>query len=148
MDDETFLRQFEDLSLPFDQWVHRSHVRVAYLYLRRFSLEEAIGRMRAGIQAYNAKNDVPEGVTQGYHETATQAWMRLIHGAMAAHGPEKDSDAFCDTHPHLTKKTLLRLFYSRERISTREAKEGFVEPDLAPIDVDSSVNRGDAHGGG
>ena len=49
LDDRTFLEQFEDCTLAFDQWTHRAHVKAAYLYLRRFSLEEAISKMRQGI---------------------------------------------------------------------------------------------------
>ena len=31
MDDTELLRHFETLTLPFDQWTHRAHVRVAFL---------------------------------------------------------------------------------------------------------------------
>ena len=34
MTDGEFLSCFENCSLPFDQWNHRAHVKVAFLYLR------------------------------------------------------------------------------------------------------------------
>lgn len=51
MDDAELLRQFESCTLPFDQWTHRCHVKVGYLYLTRHSFEDALVRMRAGVKA-------------------------------------------------------------------------------------------------
>ena len=136
VDDETFLRRFEDTSLPFEQWTHRAHIKAAYLYLRRHPLPEATDRMRKGIKTFNSANDVPEGPGMGYNETVTQAFMRLIHVTMVAYDPVfpvETADQFCDTHPHLLQKTILRLFYSpRGRDPEREI-DSFVEPDLAPL---------------
>ena len=78
MDDPELLRQFESCSLPFEQWTHRTHVKVAYLYLRRRPFAEALASMRGGVQAYNAANNVPEGPREGYNETTTHAFMVLI----------------------------------------------------------------------
>ena len=39
-DDADFLRAFETRSIPFEAWMHRSHVRMAYLYLRDHGLTE------------------------------------------------------------------------------------------------------------
>ena len=136
MDDRTFLEQFEDCTFPFDQWTHRAHVKVAYLYLRRFSLEEAISKMRQGIGRYNAANDVPEGPDSGYNETTTQACLRIIHAVMSEYEsvfPTETADEFCDTHPQLLSKHILRFFYSPDQRMHPEAKTTFVEPDLAPL---------------
>jgi hypothetical protein len=58
VDDREFLERFEALTLSFDRWTHRAHVKVAYLYAMRYPLAESIDRMRAGIKAYNAHNRV------------------------------------------------------------------------------------------
>jgi GNAT superfamily N-acetyltransferase len=131
--DAEFLARFEDRTLPFELWTHRAHIKVAYLYLRRFPLAEATARARAGIRAYNAKNRVPEGPHMGYHETLTCAWMRIVDAMIRTHGPAATADEFCDEQPYLTSRLLLRLFYSRDRIMAPEAKIRFVEPDLAPF---------------
>ncbi len=132
MDDETLLREFEACTLPFDQWTHRAHVRVAYLYLSRCPFPEALTRMRARIKAYNGANHVPEGPDRGYHETMTHAWMWLIELLIREYGPYGDSNAFFDDHPQLATRQVLRFFYSRRRFLSPEAKQQFVEPDLAP----------------
>jgi hypothetical protein len=136
MDDAEFRRQFEQLALPFDQWTHRAHVRIAYCYLSSLPYAEAEHRIRAGIKAYNAANKVPEGPTSGYNETTTIAFIRLIHATIKAYGsamPTADSNAFCDMHPQLLTRNVLRLFYSPQQRMHPDAKTKFIEPDLTPL---------------
>jgi outer membrane protein assembly factor BamD (BamD/ComL family) len=136
MTDPEFLTAFEDLTLPFEQWTHRAHVKVGYCYLKRYSFEEALNRMRTGIKAYNASHNVPESATRGYNETTTHALLHLIAATMQAYGSTHetaDADSFCDTHPQLMTKHVLRLFYSPQRRMHRLAKTEFIEPDLAPL---------------
>jgi hypothetical protein len=135
-DDPQFLTSFEDLSLPFERWTHRAHVKVGYLCLRAHPFEEAMGRMRKGIKAYNAANKVPEGPSSGYNETTTHAFLHLIAATMAAYGetmPTATAEAFCDMHPQLMTRNALRLFYSPQRRMDPRAKTEFVEPDLTPL---------------
>lgn len=134
MSDAELLCAFEDTSLPFVNWNHRAHVRVAFVYLSRFALQEAIDRMRTGIQAYNAAHGVSDGPLMGYHETTTQAFLRLIDQAMQQRGPFRDSYDFCEGNPELLNRRVLLCYYTRERILSPAAKTGFVEPDLAPLD--------------
>ncbi len=136
MTDEELQRQFEECTLPYDQWTHRAHVKVAFLYLRDHPLEVAVNNMRDGIRDFNAANEVPEGPWKGYNETTTVAFLRLIAATMAAYGeviPTASADAFCDAHPQLMCKHVLRLFYSPAQRGRPEAKHQFVEPDLAPL---------------
>ena len=137
MDDGTFLAQFEACTLPFDQWTHRAHVKVAWLYLRKHSLDEATARIRAGIKAYNAANDVPDGPGEGYNETVTHAFMHIMHATMQAYGelfPAKTADEFCDIHPHLLHRSLMRIFYSPDgRKDLAAEKVCFVEPDMCDL---------------
>ena len=136
MDDAELLHQFETCVLPFPEWTHRAHVRIAFCYLSRFPFAETVVKVRTGIQAYNAANNVPEGPTSGYNETTTVAFLRLIDATMRAYGsvmPTADSETFCETHPHLLHKQILRLFYSPERRMHPEAKQRFIEPDLTEL---------------
>ena len=138
MNDHEFLRRFEDCSLPFDQWTHRAHLKVAYLYLSHNDFDTALAKMRRGVQAYNAAHHVTESDTTGYNETTTCAMMQLVATTITAYGPimpTPDADAFCDTHPQLLTKHVLRLFYSPERRMQPKAKTEFIEPDMAPLPV-------------
>lgn len=135
MSDDDLLTAFEECSLPRAQWNHRAHVRVGFLYLSRLGLDEAIDRMRTGIKAYNAVQGIVDGPAMGYHETTTQAFMRLIHQAVRLFGPFQDSHEFCERTPDLLNRRVLLRYYTRERIMEPAAKFRFVEPDIAPLEL-------------
>jgi hypothetical protein len=135
-DDTEFLRLFQTRRLPFDQWTHRAHVKIAYLYLTQFPFPEAIAQLGPAIQRYNAANKVPESQTSGYNQTTTHALLHIIAAVMRAYAeiyPVESADQFCDAHPELMSKHILRFFYSPQRRMDPRAKTQFVEPDLAPL---------------
>ena len=135
-DDEALLAAFEGATLPRDQWTHRAHVKVAYLYVTRHGFHAGLERMRSGIRGLNAAHGTAEGPTSGYNETTTVAFFTIIAATVAAYSaamPTADADAFCDTHCHLLSATLLRLYYSPAQRMKPEAKIRFVGPDLAPL---------------
>ena len=136
MSDDEFLNAFEQLGLPFEQWTHRAHVKIAWIYLNRNPFDEALRKMRTGIQAFNARHKVQETATSGYNETTTRAFLHLIAATMCAYAathPTVSADAFCDTHPQLMNKHALRLFYSPQRRMHPLAKTQFIEPDLTAL---------------
>jgi len=136
LSDDAFLRAFESTAIDIEAWNHRCHVRMAYLYLVRHGYDAGLVRIRDGINALNASHGdkIPKDqVDRGYHETLTAAWARIIAASIRRWGAGADFDAFAAEHPHLLQKRLTRLFYSRERMTTWEAKRAFVEPDLLPL---------------
>lgn len=137
--DEIFLQQFEERTLPYAQWTHRAHLKVAYLCLTRLDFDTAAQKVCDGIRAYNAANNVPESPTSGYHQTTTMAWLHIMAATIAEYGPAATADEFLDGQPQLTQKKILRLFYSRERFMSPEAKTTFVTPDLASLPVKNKV---------
>lgn len=141
-DDDQFLAEFEACRWPLDQWHHQQHIKLAYLYLRRYPLAEAVERIRSAIKAHNAAHQVPESPTSGYHETMTQAWLRLVYLTLCEYGPAETADSFYEQHPELSQKKVLRLFYSRERFMSPQAKVEFVEPDLAPLPRSNKTGAG------
>ena len=137
MTDEEFLAAFENGSLPFEQWSHRAHVRVAFLYASRLDANSALDRMRSGIKAYNRANEVPEALDQGYHETITVAFMRLICELVALESVAQTSEEFAQRWPQLLDKRVLKRFYSRSRLMSAVAKARYVEPDLTPLSAEA-----------
>lgn len=131
--DESLLREFEERTLPYDEWTHMSHVRVGFLYVYGHRFDQAVGLMREGIQKYNQAN--ANRVRMGYHETITVAFLRLIAARI-----EKDagvasgcSIAFCERHPELLDQRMLERHYSRELLFSDEARSNFVPPDLSQV---------------
>ena len=133
LDDAALLTAFENCSLPEQQWTHQAHIRVAYMYLRRHPFEEALNRMRAGIQRYNTARKVPVEPHRGYHETLTVAWLTVVAAVMKHHGIGNDSLDFCGQQPFLLNRFLLRLYYTRRTIMSPEAKRSFCAPDITPL---------------
>ena len=133
MNDQEFLTAFESCTLPFEQWDHRAHVRVAFLYASAHKLDVATSRMREGIKAYNKTNEVPEAVDRGYHEAITVAFMKLVGEATAVESVSFEK--FEQRFPQLFDKRVLLQLYSRDRIISDEAKTAFMEPDLKLISL-------------
>ena len=129
MKDDQFLAAFEACAL--EEFHHRDHIKVAYIYLRQYPFEEAMEKLRLGLQALAVAWNAPVNeLEKGYHETVTQAWVRLVHLALVGSEMVESADDFCDRNPQLMEKGRLELYYTRERLMSWEAKRGFVEPDL------------------
>lgn len=135
-EDETLIRTFEELSLGLQEWTQRTHVAIAFLYLREHGFDGALDRLRHRIRAFNARYGIEESPTRGYNETTTVALLTLVETVRQACGaviPAASAAEFCDAHPQLMSKHILRFFYSPERRMHPDAKARFVEPDLAPL---------------
>ena len=136
MTDELFARAFERGEVPPAAFDHRAHMRVAWVYLRESATpEEALERIRGQIQRFAAA----AGAARKYHETITVVWMMLLdqtRGRMAADAELSDA---IRAYPSLGDKDLPMRFYSRERLFSDAAREGWVAPDLAPVAPDGEV---------
>lgn len=133
MTDDEMLERFETTALTYTECDHRMHVRVGFLLLKRDGFDGALRAMRDGLLRLNVRHEVPDALDRGYHETVTEAWLRLIDAAMRGYGAPETFDAFAEKHPHLLQRTLLRLFYRRDTVVSAEAKARFVDADLARL---------------
>ncbi len=135
--DDALWEAFTSSTLPEDAWKHATHLRVAFLHLARWTLDEAHVLMRVGIIRLNAAHSLVETAERGYHETVTRAWLSCVSGLReddARRGrPADGSLSFCAAHPEMFDKTFLLRFYSRERLRSLEARAVFVPPDLAAL---------------
>ena len=133
MSDDEFLRQFENQTIPQEEWNHRAHLKIAYLMLTRVPFAEALRRVRDGVRALNAAHGLVETPTRGYHETVTHAWLQLVAAMLRQFGPADSADTFLDAQSQLGSNRALLFFYSRDRIMSPEARAEFLTPDLAPL---------------
>src|SRR6266567_4328377 len=127
--DEDFLRAFEELSFPADQFHHREHLRVACLYLKSSDATRAAERMAAGIRRFANH----QGATQKYHHTLTLAWMRLVAAALVETPEGYAFEQFITAHPQLLDLNLVDKYYSKELLRTAAARETWVPADLQPL---------------
>lgn len=126
MDDQTFLKAFEDGTLPPGELPHRGHIRMAWLYLRAYGWDEGLICIRSGIQQFAARL----GATNKYHETITIFWARVVHH-MIVDQPQIDTfDGFLAYFPQILDSHLIEQHYSAELLWSSRARQEWVEPDL------------------
>ena len=131
-DDDALWRAFHAQTLPESAWTHRAHLRVAWLYLKRHTLDEAHVLLRVGIIRLNAAQGLVETPARGYHETLTRAWLALVADA-ARGGDWPDAARFVDANAARLAPDAPLRHYTRERVRSVEARARFVEPNLSPL---------------
>lgn len=126
--------EFERGALPRAQWTHRAHLTVACWYLLCCQHEEAIDRVRLGIQSYNRKQGIVTTENSGYHETMTLFWIRIVRHHFAQLNYKCPLVClFNDVLLQYAAKDLPFTYYSRARLFSPEARQQWVEPDLQPL---------------
>jgi hypothetical protein len=78
MNDAELWTGFHDRSLTHAEWKHRAHLRIAWLHLDRWDVDEAHLRMRVGIIRLNTVHGTEESPKRGYHETMTRVWFAIV----------------------------------------------------------------------
>lgn len=123
--DDDFIRRFEDCTLPPDEFHHRDHVRLAWLYLRRSTALEALTSFSEGLRRF-ARANGHDGL---YHETITWAYLLLIHERME--GNNENWEEFAARNPDLLtwKPSILDSYYRPETLMSERARRVFVMPD-------------------
>jgi hypothetical protein len=130
--DEELWLAFGASTLPAATWTHRAHLRVAWMFLKRHSLDEAHVLMRVGIIRLNVFHGLVETPSRGYHETLTRVWLSLVAARMK-NTDAPSSGAFVDACSDWLGKDAALRHYSRELVTSVRARARFVEPDLAPL---------------
>jgi hypothetical protein len=129
MEDEELLAKFEDASLPLECFHHEEHVRVAFLYLRKYPVFEVLARFPAALQRYAAGH----GKNGLYHETISWAFIFIIRERMSGGeaGVPQTWEQFRGRNRDLLDggKSMLAKYYRDETIASTAARERFVMPD-------------------
>lgn len=117
------VRKLEQCQLALEEFHHRDHLAVAAAYLYASDLETAHASMRNSLLRFIAHYG-----RMGYHETITRFWMERVHERM-------DSDLCIGEfvsriQTELADKNLIYAYYSKEVLSSPQAKERWIQPDL------------------
>lgn len=137
MDDQDFIRRFEDCTLPGADFHHRDHVRLAWLYLREHPPVEALARFSEGLKRYATAN----GHDGLYHETITWAYLLLIRERAARAGAGETFEEFAAENPDLLtwRPSVLASYYREETLTSELARRVFVMPDARDLHPPRSV---------
>lgn len=122
--DQEFVEAFETCRLPIEQFHHRDHLRLAWIYLRRLGVPAAAVRLGESIRRYAAHHGKPEK----YHETVTVAWLRLLAGSANRSGASSFEELLAAS-PDLLDKNTLQQYYSPKLLAFESARAQFILPD-------------------
>ena len=100
----SLVRRFGDCTLPRTEWTHAAH-------------------------------DIVTTPTGGYHETLTIFWLRVVRSFLE--GGRNEGRSLVSLANELAAEAdsgLPLRHYTRERLFSPEARAGWVEPDLKPVE--------------
>lgn len=122
---------FLDRRLAKAEWTHEAHLATgAWLIIERPDVDPERD-LPDLIRGYNESVGGVNSDSEGYHETITQAYIRGVRSALE----RSEGRGLADRVNALLKEPEGRRdwplrFYSPERLFSKEARLGFVEPDL------------------
>ena len=131
---EAVVRGFENCTTLDSEFDHLGHLIVAlsYLHCSRLTVPEATKRMRGALYRFLDHHGHDR---QKYNETITLFWIRLVRGFLDR---TDTSRQVCEIANEMTesygRSRIIYDYYSKERLSSEEARDGWVEPDLKPLD--------------
>ncbi len=128
--DREFLHAFERCDIAPENFRHRDHVRLAYVYLTQHDADTTLTEIRSGLQRFLAHAGAPPAT---YHETITRAWVLAVEHFMHETAPTSSFEQFAAAAPRLFAPGAMETHYTRERLWSDEARTRFVEPDLQRI---------------
>lgn len=149
-DENTCLAQFQDANLP--SWDHYTHVRLAYILIKRKGTDEGFRAVEEGIRNYIQANQVQTN-GKSFHPTMTRFWCHMVafwlfkYLNTKADVPDtttkmKNSEFWNylmfvheqkDDSTDLAQAGLFRQYYSAEVMFGPIAKSTFSDPDIQPL---------------
>lgn len=123
---EQLFERFVDTTLPADAFHHQQHVQVAWMFVRRYGMPQALAEFTAALKRFAAA----KGAHGLYHQTITWAFLLLI-AERQARQPADGWEAFAAANPDLLswKPSILERYYSREVLTSELARQTFLFPD-------------------
>ena len=128
--DDEMIRLFREGLFPIGDFTHKAHLRLAWIYLRRFGLETAQREVCRQIREFTRI----QGAQDKYHQTLTVAAIRIVQAHMAKQRGE-GFEALLAEYPVLLGafRELLGRHYSEGLLWSPQARLVYQEPDLEPF---------------
>ena len=119
--------RFVDASLPADQFHHRQHVHIAWLFVQQHGMPAALREFSTALKRFAAA----KGAHGLYHETITWAFLLIISERQAKQ-PASTWAEFATANADLLswKPSVLDRYYSKDLLMSDLARDAFVMPDL------------------
>lgn len=127
MTDEEFLKAFEDCTLK--GFHHIDHIRMAWLYLRKYGFEEATACIVKGIRHFALSHHQ----NQLYHETITVFWIRVVDHVRREYPKEADFESLLLRAPFLAESKSIYKHYDPEFLMSDRPRREWCPPDFLPM---------------
>lgn len=123
---DQLIDRFERGETPLESFHHADHVRLAFEYLARYPVLDALEKFSTALKRFAAA----KGKSGLYHETITWAFLFLIRERMARAGHEPSWEEFADHNPDLLvfRGGILDRLYTKETLESPFARSTFVLP--------------------
>lgn len=133
---ESLVSRFRDRTLPKEEWTHEAHLVTAIWFHVNHTPDEAIAYLRSGIITYNDSLGGKNTPTDGYHETMTLFWCRVI-AAFVDVNRNRSLVELCAAFLNSVQATkeYPLTFYSREVLFSVKARATWVDPDRAAFSL-------------
>jgi small GTP-binding protein len=130
LEDNEFLRQFESCTLT--NWLHKTHLRMAWLYLTRDGRRIGVNKIFDGIKNFIQNSQTARKTT--FHFTMTYFWIQIIDLAIAQSPKDINFEEFLRLNPHLLNGGLFLEYYKKETmLNNPTARKEMVLPDIKPL---------------
>lgn len=131
LNDFTFEQQFAHCSLDSTLFSHEAHLRLAWIHIHQYGIDQAIENICKQIKSYATSL----GAHDKYNETVTIAAIRAVYHFMLRSKTDNFRD-FIIENPRLKTsfKELLFSHYSTNIFTSERAKKEYLEPELLPFD--------------
>jgi hypothetical protein len=126
LSDDALFEGFVTAALPPAAFHHEQHVRVAWMFVRRYGMPSALAEFTAAIRRFAETN----GARDLYHETITWAFLLIIAERIDS-DPAGSWPGFAAANPDLLvwKPSILGRYYSSDLLASARARRVFVMPD-------------------
>lgn len=136
--DEVYEQKFKDGKFPPLYFSHEAHLRLAYIHLKKYGLEQSIENMCTQIYEFAIKY----GATMKFNATVTYASLQIMYEYMG----KGKSDNFQDLmkeFPHLLQdfKGEIQQYYSWDVFRSPKAKAKIHQPDIKPFIYEAAISR-------
>jgi hypothetical protein len=127
MTEYEWMDAFERCTLPNDSFHHAEHLKMAFLYLQKYTPLEALGRFSSALARFAAAHGKPNL----YNETITWAYLLLIRERIARANAPQTWAKFSASNPDLLRwnDNVLKKYYRPETLTSELAKSVFLFPD-------------------
>lgn len=127
--DALMIEGLENGTLPPEQFNHEGHLRLGWLMLKQYPLEEAVQRACWLIRRYAGHL----GAADKFHATLSMASMMILAERMSSE--DACFDDFIQREPAMLNQlpTLIATHYSHACMAHAKAKACFCAPDLKPF---------------